>query len=115
LALIWHPWHCVFGRYHEDVRVLPYIDSWCYIWYYWIVKKEKLLQKALNSPQNLRFSEFKTLLEHFEFYLMNSEGGHFVYRNDKIAVSLPIQNIKGMAKVYQIKQFLGILRRNNVT
>lgn len=78
------------------------------------MKKEKLLQKAINSPQNLRFTEFQTLIGHFEFDLINSEGSHFIYRNDDLAVTLPIQNINGKSKVYQVKQFLEILRRNNV-
>jgi len=77
------------------------------------MKKEKLLHKALHSPQNLRFTEFETLLRHYGFELINSAGSHFIYRNDEMAVTLPIQNMNGLAKVYQIGQFLEILRRNN--
>ncbi len=77
------------------------------------MKKEKLLSKALNSPQNLRFSEFKTLMGHFGFYLINSEGSHFVYRNDDMSISLPVQDMRGAAKGYQVRQFIDILRRNN--
>lgn len=78
------------------------------------MKKEKLLSKALNCPQNLRFSEFKTLMGHFDFYLVNSEGSHFVFRNDEMSISIPVQNIKGSAKDYQVKQFIDILRRYHV-
>lgn len=78
------------------------------------MKKEKLLQKAINSPQNIRFNEFTNLMGHFGFDQANSEGSHFIYRNDKLAMSLPVQDIKGMAKTYQVRQFLEILRRHDV-
>jgi hypothetical protein len=89
------------------------VDIRCQIWYVIDMREEKLLQKALNSPQNMRFSEFETLLKHFDFYLMNSGGGHFIYRNDEMLVSLPVQEKGGRAKTYQVEQFLEILRRNN--
>jgi hypothetical protein len=91
----------------------PLVDIWCRIWYHHSMKKEKLLQKAINNPQNLRFAEFETLLGHYKFLMVNSTGSHFIYRNNEMAVTLPIQNTNGLAKIYQVRQFLEILRRNN--
>ena len=72
------------------------------------------MQKALSSPQNVRFSEFQKLLEHYGFQLKRSEGSHFIYKNSKFKKLLPIEEKNGLAKVYQVKQFLKILEENNV-
>jgi predicted RNA binding protein YcfA (HicA-like mRNA interferase family) len=69
-------------------------------------KKEKLLKKALETPQNLRFDEFEALLTQHKFVCVRKGGGsHFIYRHPKLGKPLPVQNENGMAKEYQIKQF----------
>ena len=76
------------------------------------MKKEKLLEKAVNNPKNLRFSEFKKLLEWYGFEHVRTIGSHFFYKHSGFKKALPIEEKNGFAKEYQVKQFLRILEEN---
>jgi hypothetical protein len=78
------------------------------------VKREKLLQKAISTPGNIRFGEFETLLKQSGFECIRSRGSHFHYYCEKFKKLLPVQEGKnGMAKEYQVLQFLSIMEENN--
>jgi hypothetical protein len=68
-------------------------------------KHEKLLQKAKNNPQGLSFNEFKTLLSRCGWIEDHQTGSHCIWYSPR-AFRLSIQNKNGMAKSYQVKQFL---------
>lgn len=71
---------------------------------------DKLLKKAQNSPQNLRFNEFCKLIELFGAELRKTSGSHSVYKRGKEPkFTISVQDVGGMAKPYQVKQFLNIL------
>lgn len=75
-------------------------------------KKEKLLQKAINNPKGLSFKDFETLLISFNWVFNRQNGSHRIYYSpDKIR--LPIQDRKGKAKEYQVKQFIKIIGGKN--
>ena len=78
------------------------------------MKKEKLLKKAMTAPQNIRFNEFRLLLEHYGFQYKNTKGSHLIYKHPEYKKMQTIQEKNGMAKPYQVKQFLAILEENNV-
>ena len=68
-------------------------------------KKEKLWQKAKNSPENLTFDEFETLLAQNGWVFSRQKGSHRLWYSVK-GQALPIQPRKdGKAKVYQVQQF----------
>ncbi len=75
-----------------------------------MTKREKLLRKAQNNPQGLSFREFKTLLNQFGWVEDHQTGSHSIWYNTEWQsinfVRLTIQNKNGMAKGYQVKQFL---------
>ncbi len=76
-------------------------------------KKEKLLQKALTNPKNLRFDELCTLLKQYGFEERENSSGHCVYKlNTKPKCTLTIQPKNGMAKPYQVKQFINHLEES---
>lgn len=79
-------------------------------------KAEKILTKAQQSPQNVRFDELITLYEHFEFKLANTNGSHFVFsRKNDPKKRLSIQKgCEGKAKPYQVKQLLDWANENNL-
>lgn len=78
-------------------------------------KIEKLIQKAFNSPQNLRFTELQKLCCYFGMELRNSEGSHFVYRRKKPPIfTISIQDDNGKAKEYQVNQLLDKVREFNL-
>lgn len=78
------------------------------------MKKEKLLEKAINSPQNFRFFEFQQLLESYGFKHCRTKGSHFFYKHSGFRKALPVTEKKGFAREYQVKQFLSILEEKNV-
>jgi predicted RNA binding protein YcfA (HicA-like mRNA interferase family) len=79
------------------------------------MNNRKRLQKAIRSPQNMRFGEMVTLVEAFGFELLRTSGSHHIFGRAGIAEQLNLQNVKGKAKPYQIRQFLAIMERYNLT
>jgi predicted RNA binding protein YcfA (HicA-like mRNA interferase family) len=70
-----------------------------------MTKRNKLWQKAKESPQNLSFDEFETLLRQSNWTLERQKGSHRLWISQK-GQTLPIQPRKdGKAKPYQIQQF----------
>jgi predicted RNA binding protein YcfA (HicA-like mRNA interferase family) len=70
-----------------------------------MTKKEKLWQKANNSPENLTFDEFETLLIQNGWEFSRQKGSHRLWYSPS-GKPLPIQPRKdGKAKLYQIQQF----------
>lgn len=72
--------------------------------------KEKLLEKARNSPSSLRFQEICKLAESFGWIFKRCQGSHNIYMNPKLTLEQGrrqnFQSEGGKAKDYQIKQLL---------
>jgi hypothetical protein len=72
---------------------------------------DKLIQKALFSPQNLRFKELCTLCEYFGMKLRKKKGSHRTYKRKLSPIfTLSIQDDDGMSKPYQVRQLLDAVR-----
>ncbi len=80
-----------------------------------MAKKLKLLQRIINSQRNVRFKDFIALVEAFGFTLDRVRGSHFIYVHNDVDVLLNIQDVKGQAKPYQVRQFLQMIEHNNLT
>ena len=78
------------------------------------MKNEKLFQKILSGSKNVSFSDFVILLNAFGFELDRINGSHHIFKHREITELINIQNVKGKAKPYQIKQFLSIIENNNL-
>ena len=78
------------------------------------MKKEKLLQKILNNPQNVRFNAMVTLVEAFGFRQSRVKGSHHIFVHPQIQELVNIQNVNGQAKPYQVRQFLKLVERYNL-
>lgn len=72
-------------------------------------KAEKLFAKVRNKPQNVRFNEICKLAEAFGFEYKGGKGSHVVYSKKGIPEIVNFQNVNGMAKPYQVRQFLKIV------
>jgi hypothetical protein len=72
-------------------------------------KADKLIEKARTTPQNIRFPELCRLAELYGFTLKGGKGSHRVYTRKGIPDILTVQDVDGMAKPYQVKQFLKII------
>ncbi len=74
----------------------------------------KLLNKALASADNLRFEEACALARAFGFHLSRVRGSHHIYAREDVPELLNLQEVKGKAKPYQVRQLLGLVERYNL-
>ncbi len=75
------------------------------------MKRRKLLQKLLSGSKNVQFSELAACAGSFGFKLSRINGSHHIYIHPNVSELLNLQNVKGKAKPYQIKQFLELVER----
>jgi hypothetical protein len=78
------------------------------------VNARKLLRQALSGSRNIRFLDFVSLVEAFGFHRVRQSGSHQVFEHLGVAELLNLQNRKGKAKPYQIKQFLELVEKYNL-
>lgn len=78
------------------------------------MNKRKLLQRALSGSKNIRFADFILLVEAFGFRRVRTSGSHQIFEHTAIAELVNLQNRKGKAKPYQIKQFLELVELYNL-
>ncbi len=78
------------------------------------MKKRKLLEKALSSPGNLRFSDALVLAQAFGFRLARTSGSHHILTHHDIPELLNLQEVGGKAKAYQVRQLLTLVERYNL-
>lgn len=76
---------------------------------------DKILMSALsgNSDNKIRFKEVCLLLEKLGFEL-RIKGSHHIFFKDGIDDIINIQEKKGIAKPYQIKQIRNIIIQNKL-
>jgi hypothetical protein len=78
------------------------------------MKKRKLLQKLLSGTKNIRFSEAVAGAEMFEFRLERINSSHHIFIHPEVAELINLQDVKGKAKPYQVKQLLQLIERYNL-
>ena len=78
------------------------------------MKKQKLLEKLLSGTKNVRFSEAVAIAEAFGFQLDRVNGSHHIFVHEGIPELLNLQNVKGKAKPYQVKQLLQLIEAHNL-
>ena len=76
---------------------------------------EKLLQKALTSPGDLRFQQACDLAKAFGFRLSRINGSHHIFCHEGVRELVNLQNVRGKAKPYQVKQLLDLVERYDLT
>ena len=79
------------------------------------MKKLKLLKKALAGSRNFRFDDFVALVEAFGFRLSRTQGSHHIFVHPDVTELLNVQDVNGEAKPYQIRQFLRLVERYNLS
>jgi predicted RNA binding protein YcfA (HicA-like mRNA interferase family) len=79
------------------------------------MNRRRLLRKlASGSLKNVAFSDLKNLVEGFGFRLDRVTGSHHIFVHPDIPELVNLQEVKGEAKPYQIRQFLRLLERHNL-
>ena len=78
------------------------------------MNKRKLLIKFLGGSKNMRFSEACAIAEAFGFKLDRVNGSHHIFIHPDVPEPVNLQDIKGKAKPYQIRQLLKIIENYNL-
>ena len=76
------------------------------------MNRKKILQKVLTGSKNIRFSDMVNLVEGFGFSLSRTDGSHHIFSRSDISELINLQNVKGQAKPYQIRQFLKLVEKH---
>jgi predicted RNA binding protein YcfA (HicA-like mRNA interferase family) len=74
-----------------------------------------LLRKlAAGHLQNVSFRDAVALVERFGFTLARVEGSHHIFKHPGVDQLLNLQEVRGDAKPYQLRQFLRLVERYNL-
>ncbi len=69
----------------------------------------------MSGSKNVRFSELTQLAEAFGFRLSRTSGSHHIFVHPDVPELVNLQNVGGQAKPYQIRQFMRLVERYNLT
>jgi predicted RNA binding protein YcfA (HicA-like mRNA interferase family) len=78
------------------------------------MNRRKLLKKIINGSKNIRFGDMVNLVRGFGFDLSRTEGSHHIFSRSDIPELVNLQNVKGQAKPYQMRQFLKLVEKHNL-
>ena len=78
------------------------------------MKPRKTLEKILFGSKNIRFDDLTALVRAFGFRLSRISGSHHIFTHPDISELLNLQEVRGEAKPYQIRQFLRLVERYNL-
>ncbi|MBD2133943.1 type II toxin-antitoxin system HicA family toxin [Sphaerospermopsis sp. FACHB-1094] len=72
-----------------------------------MVKKDKLIEKLTNSPNNAKFSDIRKLLELDNFVLDRITGSHHIFIKYDIILVIPVHNNR--VKSIYVKRVLELI------
>ena len=79
------------------------------------MKRRKLLQRLSEGQlKNVAFGDMMNMVEGFGFRLDRISGSHRIFIHPAVQEVVNLQEVKGEAKPYQIRQFLRIVERYNL-
>ncbi|MCI0691574.1 MAG: type II toxin-antitoxin system HicA family toxin [bacterium] len=79
------------------------------------MKRRKLLRRIVANMKNVKFTDFVNLVEGFGFKLDRISGSHHIFKHPGIPELINLQEVNGEAKPYQIKQFLRLTERYDLS
>jgi predicted RNA binding protein YcfA (HicA-like mRNA interferase family) len=71
-----------------------------------MVNPHDIYERLVAAQAPLRFRDFQRVLAAFGFTLDRIKGSHHIYKHPQVPRPLSIQPRGGMAKPYQVDQFL---------
>ena len=75
---------------------------------------KKLFGEICNNPRDVRFDVLCRVAEAFGFRHCRTSGSHRLYERDGISEPLNLQEVKGKAKPYQVRQFLKLVEKHSL-
>lgn len=77
-------------------------------------RRQLLRRLAQGALHNVAFADLQNLVEGFGFLLARVRGSHHIFSHPAIPELLNLQEVRGEAKPYQIRQFLRLVERYNL-
>ena len=79
------------------------------------MNRRQLLRKLSEGQlKNVTFRDMVNMVEGFGFRLDRISGSHHIFIHPAVLELVNLQEVKGEAKPYQIRQFLRIVERYNL-
>jgi predicted RNA binding protein YcfA (HicA-like mRNA interferase family) len=79
------------------------------------MKSRKLLRRLSEGQlRNVAFGDMINMVEGFGFRLDRVSGSHHIFIHPAVAELVNLQEVRGEAKPYQIRQFLRLVERYNL-
>jgi predicted RNA binding protein YcfA (HicA-like mRNA interferase family) len=80
------------------------------------MNRKKLFKKlAQGDLRNVAFADMVALVRGFGFSLRRTRGGHHIFAHPDIPELVNLQEVAGETKPYQIRQFLRLIEKYNIT
>jgi predicted RNA binding protein YcfA (HicA-like mRNA interferase family) len=70
-------------------------------------KREKIIYRLTNSPQNATFADIRQLLEYEGFYLDRVTGSHHIFKYAETTFVIPVQNNR--VKAIYVRKILELI------
>ena len=70
------------------------------------MRARKVYERLLANPHNVRFADLCRVAEAFGYRWDRTKGSHHIYEHPHATRPLNLQDCRGEAKPYQIRQFL---------
>lgn len=77
-------------------------------------RKKLLIRITSGALQNVSFKDMMNLINGFGFQVKNVRGSHHVFTHADIPELLNLQEVRGEAKPYQIRQLLKLVEKYNL-
>lgn len=69
------------------------------------------MRLARGDVANVSFSDMRRLVEAFGFELRRTSGSHHVFVHPQVRELVNLQDVRGQAKPYQVRQFVRLVER----
>ena len=76
--------------------------------------KQRIYEKLKRAAANIRFEEICGYAVDFGFTYKGGKGSHRIFVKEDVRERLNFQNVKGMAKPYQVRQFIKMIENYNL-
>jgi len=74
-------------------------------------RRKLLARLARGAVGNVKFADLQDLVEGLGFELRRTSGSHHIYAHPAIPELVNLQNVRGQAKPYQLRQVLRLVER----
>jgi predicted RNA binding protein YcfA (HicA-like mRNA interferase family) len=76
--------------------------------------RQLLSRVSRGDVANVDFGDFCRLLERLGFRATRTSGSHHIFVHPDVAELVNVQNVRGQAKPYQVRQVLRLVERYNL-